>query len=76
MIDWTKPIETVPDERNPAPVPCEVIDPKGVIVCILGDWFDRGGVNNGDGQYWLFDYDGTIDNDWLPVIRNVEEPVS
>ena len=75
MIDWTKPIETVPCERNPVPVPCEVGEVSGGMVelFIRGDWIDRYGRNLFDppGEYnpWGYDLDGTAD-DWMPLLRN------
>ena len=42
MIDWTKPIETVPCAINPLPVPCEFVGfgyDGSARVRVLGDWF-------------------------------------
>ena len=74
MIDWGKPIETVPCRRNPEPVPCRLsaIYPSAhVYVVIEGDWEDGYyAMNRGRGQYWGYDKDGTS-NEWLPQLRNV-----
>lgn len=76
MIDWTKPIEAVPCERNPEPVPCEVksMHPYDVDVFIRGDWHSvtAGNLNDGPGERiaWRYDLDGTA-NDWMPHLRNV-----
>lgn len=77
MIDWTKPIETVPDERNPVPVPCEFDclcgDEGGADAYIVGDWFAQNGDNQG-GKYtaWSYDEEGDPHYSRLPFIRNVE----
>lgn len=76
MIDWTKPIETVPCERNPEPVPCEVarVRPDEVELFIRGDWIDKYGINLFDppeeDRPWSYDLDGTAD-DLMPHLRNV-----
>lgn len=76
MIDWTKPIETVPCERNPEPVPCEVkgMHPYDVGVFIRGDWINPHGTNLLDPPEgtipWAYELDGTA-NDWMPTLRNV-----
>lgn len=72
-IDWTKPIETVPCERNPNPVPCEFAGMYGGTASyfIRGDWFAPHGGNQIDpddeGCPW---YHTGYDN--LPKLRNVE----
>lgn len=75
-IDWTKPIETVPCERNPNPVPCEfagISDSGDAEYFIRGDWFARHGGNqidsDGEDLPWT---DNGYHN--LPKIRNVETP--
>jgi len=78
MIDWTKPIETVPDKRNPEPVPCEF---KGKITCsdyevyIRGDWYADETSNQRDDddvqEGWFYGEDGDPHYDRLPLIRNV-----
>lgn len=81
-VDWTKPIETVPNELNPVPVPCRLRDednhlPSSRSVEILGPWFDckdSSGMVIGH-DYWWYKEDGSIDavgDDW-PLIRNVVE---
>lgn len=76
MIDWTKPIETVPCERNPDPVPCEFVKKFHCYVSLFlrGDWIDIEGRNLFDSPDeevpWSYDLDGTA-NDWMPTIRNV-----
>lgn len=77
MIDWTKAIETVPDERNPEPVPCEFNcfydGHEGADVYIVGNWFAENGDNQG-GKYtaWSFDSEGNPHYPRLPFIRNAE----
>lgn len=74
-IDWTKPIETVPCDRNPVPVPCEVRreDGQTAICKILGDWFDpTSGDNNGNDTWEFFNGDPLVR--WLPKLRNVVTP--
>lgn len=47
MIDWTLPVETVPNDRNPEPVACEVgfLEEDGIDVRFLGPYhFRYGGV--------------------------------
>jgi hypothetical protein len=60
-IDWSKPIETVPCDRNLQPVPCELLEGKAEFdlfrVRILGEWFDADGEQNGPGD-WLNDGTG------------------
>lgn len=48
MIDYTKPIETVPCVRNPNPVPCTYDRGR---VRINGDWIDWDGEDEG-GTFW------------------------
>lgn len=81
-IDWTKPIETVPCDRNPVPVPCEayMVDVDGVLfgVYIKGHWFDVDGENEGcAGSFgpwaWVVD---TLNGAFLTLdgaVRNVAE---
>lgn len=74
MIDWTKPIETVPDALNPKPVPCEVVRICGrsyADVRFLAPVIDSrdGGPLHLD-SIWSYNPDGTA-NDWLPRLRNV-----
>lgn len=65
MIDYTKPIETVPCARNPKPVPCTY---EHGYVTIDGDWIDWDGVGGGGaawsvdshGQFWILD--GSVRN--------------
>lgn len=77
MIDWTKPIETVPCERNPQPVPCEVarVHLWRVELFIRGDWICTDGENLFDPpeEYFGWDYelDGIPYDDEMPRIRNV-----
>lgn len=71
-IDWTKPIETVPDVRNSSPIPCSTRG--GNYVIIDGDWFskasfDSAEVNRGNTG-WGYLPCGTS-NAWLPAVRNV-----
>ena len=82
MVDWTKPIETVPDERNPNPVPCRVLPEfsrrSDVAVYIDGPWVgkrsdDPSHIGN---DFWWYNHDDADATDWLPKIRNVEEPVT
>lgn len=74
MIDWTQPIETVPDERNPKPVPCEKRNPysAGFECFIYGAWVDFEGEQRGD-DVWSFDHQGDSCVPFLPNIRNVEQ---
>lgn len=83
-IDWTKPIETVPCDRNPVPVPCEFQgfnnDGDGdAMVFIRGDWFaPRDGGNKRDRadatEGWYFHPEtGSADVSFLPLIRNTAE---
>lgn len=46
MIDWSKPIETVPCKRNPLPVPCSAVT-EGTMyrVRFHGQWFDEDGAD-------------------------------
>jgi len=67
MIDWKKPIETVPCERNPQPVPCRVHLGAGVEIC--GRWYDKHGVDRcGDiavthpGDGWFSILNGRVRN--------------
>jgi len=72
-LDWTKPIETVPDVRNPVAMPCRVVGeiPHGEWkVHIIGKWFPHGDSLN-TVYAWDYSPDGTS-NSWLPVLRNVE----
>lgn len=77
-IDWTKPIETVPDALNPEPVRCEV--PEDSLVRFLGRWVSKARNSDElvDRAYtaWAYDEDGTNGNAWLPDLRNVAEGVS
>jgi len=78
MIDWTKPIETVPCDRNPVPVPCEFVgfDENGdAMAFICGEWHDKAGLDlqNKLGMAWFFDDEGDPHYAPLPFIRNVEE---
>lgn len=80
MIDWTKPIETVPNERNPEPVPCQVgaHDQFGQGIFIRGDYFGCDGENMRDDDDesfpWFVGDDGDGYSCGIPVIvRNVEE---
>lgn len=63
MIDWSKPIETVPCGRNESPVKCEVmsgLDHEGDReVEIRGEWEDSDGQNEGGGT-WFVRPDGTF----------------
>lgn len=75
QIDWTAPIETVPCERNPLPVPCEVTERSdGRAVRVLGPWLDDDGtMGGGDGYAWKVTPDGTfraLDG----AVRNVVAP--
>lgn len=78
MIDWSKPIETVPDERNPTPVVCEyngVVSMGDYEVFIRGDWFYDENCNQRDfNDYdpWHYDENGDPNYDRLPLIRNTE----
>lgn len=67
-VDWTKPIETVPCERNPDPVPCEFAGMSGRTASyfIRGDWFGPQGQNQTDGPWH------NVGSDFLPQLRNVE----
>lgn len=59
-IDWSKPIETVPCERNPKPVPCEVSLDAGddfYTIRILGRWIDSDDLNE-EGNEWRVDRKG------------------
>lgn len=60
-IDWSKPIETVPCDRNPVAVPAEVeIEEDGSVsgVKILGMWVDGdGSIEGRDGWHWGVDPD-------------------
>lgn len=79
MIDWEKPIETVPDALNPQPVPCRRVpehDPKGQMcyaVFIEGGWIATEGddPNFLGNDFWWYEKDGETDS-FLPRIRNVE----
>jgi len=72
MIDWTKPIETVPCERNPVPVSCRY-NPQYAGVALLGCWFDNDGENEGDDPtwYWGINEDGTFVT-LMGAVRNVQ----
>lgn len=86
MIDWTKPIETVPCERNPVPVPCYVIeshsDDAAVAVFINGPWFANVGhieadnPNHFGNDYWWWPRKETNAAKYapLPNLRNVATP--
>lgn len=83
MIDWNKPIETVPCERNPDPVPCEFAGFDGdesAKVFIRGDWVSEGGTNRRDDADehipWFYDVSGHDDGYYLPYLRNVASGVS
>lgn len=82
MIDWTKPLETVPDERNPTAVPCRIVveqsDSHSYAVFIEGDWV---GPSSDDPRFighdfWWFgkDENGESPESFLPAIRNREQP--
>ncbi len=71
-IDWTKPIETVPCERNPNPVPCEFVGTTkegNARYFIRGDWFGPHGQNQRDFESAKLPW---TDCDWnsLPQLRN------
>lgn len=74
MIDFTKPIETVPCARNPVPVPCTFSNdfrwrPE---VTIKGSWVDQDGEDEGN-QIWSVDDEGrflSLDG----CVRNVVNP--
>jgi len=77
MIDWTKPIETVPCERNPKPVPCQIDrygdgTIKGVL--ILNDWIDSDGIECSDDPFaWrVFEETGKFKT-LKGSVRNVSE---
>jgi hypothetical protein len=73
-LRWDLPIYTVPDERNPVPVRCEVVqspDEDGDrVVKILGDWFSCANLGN---QVWVFDSSGDAGTreDFLPRLQNL-----
>lgn len=77
MIDWSKPIETVPDALNPAPVPCyltpEHDENATRAVFINGGW--RSSPNcppdHIGNDFWWYEEDGTTGASFLPVLRNV-----
>lgn len=80
-IDWTKPIETVPDALNPEPVRCDVEwAPEGQTagqVRFLAPFKD----STRPGEFlseapWLYHEDGKRLNAWLPDLRNVAEGAS
>lgn len=77
MIDWTKPIETVPCDRNPVPAVCAYlgIDEDGDHMVVLeSDWFDPDHFNRGRGLWhWYFDQKGCSGVHSLPNLRNVAE---
>ena len=76
-LDWTKPLETVPDERNPNPIPCSVrhIEDDGseATVNINGSWYNQNGTNNGD-DFWWYNANGEQSDTYIPRIRNVITP--
>ena len=78
MIDWTKPIETVPCDRNPVPVPCKVVEVQGsdtvttVTVRLGSDWSHPDISERCRNSAWAFNVDGTVGNDFLPDLRNVQ----
>ena len=61
MIDWTKPIETVPCERNPKPVPCRLLHGFRDRVIIEGFWVDKDG-NDEQGWDWRVTKNGKFDS--------------
>lgn len=80
MIDWTKPIESVPDAINPIPVHCEYagFDGGDHMAFIRGDWYDPCyHENRNDGKDranpWYYGEDGDSNCRFLPIIRNVGE---
>lgn len=54
MIDWTQPVETVPDDLNPLPIPCEVeLGERNIVYLTLcGTYrFNGSGNNVTDGRF-------------------------
>lgn len=74
MIDWNAPLETTPDERNPAPVPCVVVrtERRQHIVHFGGAWQSADGYQAGNTEWWYPSHENGASNDWLPVLRNVQ----
>lgn len=76
-IDWTKPIETVPDALNPAPVPCEFMefDSDGdVLAAINGHWCAEDGYVTPNCLWCFHPQTGMSGLSSLPDLRNVVEP--
>lgn len=75
-LRWDLPIYTVPDERNPVPVRCEVISPAdatgGWAVKIMGDWVSCANLGN---QVWIYDDRGAPEqvSGGLPRLQNLPE---
>lgn len=72
-LDWRWPIETVPNEQNPIPVPCEFVEYDGLICFkISGAWVSPSGVNR-KGAYWYCGEGGDCQyGSELPFIRSVQ----
>jgi len=70
MIDWHKPIETVPDERNPAPVQCSYSNGH---VFINGAWIDDDGEDEGGGYPWIVNLRSGTFATLAGAVRNVAE---
>jgi hypothetical protein len=74
-LDWTLPIYTVPDERNPVPVRCEDSSPAfnhAKRVRIDAPWLDSERLNMG-GAWWAYRKDGTPYLTSLPRLQNLPE---
>lgn len=75
-VDWAKPIETVPCDINPEPVPCEYagIDEDGTVrFFIRGKWLSGRGEDRHDDEPEDEPWHGTnetMDDDMLPRLRN------
>lgn len=73
MIDWTKPIETVPCARNPKPVPCDVLIEEGIHwVTLKGDLRINDKPHKNDGHKWGSSESGEIYATDIRI-RNVAE---
>lgn len=74
-LDWTLPIYTVPDERNPVPVRCEVVEGDERRLRFAGVWVNLNGFDMGHMTAFYYQADGTPDGaeGFLPRLQNLPE---
>jgi hypothetical protein len=75
IIDWSKPIETVPNAENPVPVPARKVGEDNIDhwVKLLAPWFYAGEDMSSRKHWFVNKGTNSPEVPWLPEFRNVEE---